>query len=123
MTISNSVYFDESPSPETLIPESCEVNRPSKPEERVNQSEPVHESEQEGEFTLPELSSPPDPAELPEVRRSIRTTKGIPPGKLSYTVKTHSILEPTSWEDIERLPKHEANKWRKAAEEELKSLQ
>lgn len=45
MTINCSVYFDESPSPETQIPESCEMNMPSKPEEKVGQSEPVQESE------------------------------------------------------------------------------
>lgn len=110
VTIRCSVYFDETPSPETLIPESCEVNMPSKPEEKVDQSEPVQESEQEMELTLPKSSFSPDSAELPEIRRSTRTTKGIPPHKLSYTVKTHSILEPTSWEDIEKLPKCEANR-------------
>lgn len=34
VTIRHSVYFDESPSSETPIPESCEVNMPSIPEEK-----------------------------------------------------------------------------------------
>lgn len=35
VTISHSVYFAESPSPETPIAESYEVNMPNKPDEKV----------------------------------------------------------------------------------------
>ena len=70
VTISCSVYFDESPLSEAPISESCDVNIPSKPQEKVDLNKPVQESEQERVLTLPKSSSPPDPAKLPEVRRS-----------------------------------------------------
>ncbi|XP_072007160.1 cytochrome P450 2D20-like isoform X3 [Engystomops pustulosus] len=62
------------------------------------------------------------PAE-PSVRRSNRSNKGIPAKRLSYIAKTLCESEPQSWDEMQQLPLHEKQKWIKAANEEMESLQ
>ncbi|XP_053166755.1 uncharacterized protein LOC128351321 isoform X1 [Hemicordylus capensis] len=58
----------------------------------------------------------------PKLRHSQRHNKGVPPNRLSLMAKGGGMEEPTTWQDIERLPADEAEKWRKAATEEIDSL-
>ncbi|KRY26291.1 Retrovirus-related Pol polyprotein from transposon TNT 1-94, partial [Trichinella spiralis] len=63
-----------------------------------------------------------DGIEAPTLRRSRRINKGIPPKRLSYNIRATQICEPTSWEEVIKLPARERNKWIAAAEEEMTSL-
>ncbi|KRX63672.1 Retrovirus-related Pol polyprotein from transposon TNT 1-94 [Trichinella sp. T9] len=76
--------------------------------------------------TQEELSGEVEPIkdgiEAPTLRRSRRINNGIPPKRLSYNIRATQICEPTSWEEIIKLPARERNKWIAAAEEEMTSL-
>ncbi|KRX50952.1 Retrovirus-related Pol polyprotein from transposon TNT 1-94 [Trichinella murrelli] len=76
--------------------------------------------------TQEELSGEVEPIkdgiEAPTLRRSRRINKGIPPKRLSYNIRATQICEPTSWEEVIKLPARERNKWIAAAEEEMTSL-
>ncbi|KRY25252.1 hypothetical protein T03_11373 [Trichinella britovi] len=76
--------------------------------------------------TQEELSGEVEPVkdgiEAPTLRRSRRINKGIPPKRLSYNIRATQICEPTSWEEVIKLPARERNKWIAAAEEEMTSL-
>uniref|UniRef100_A0A5S6QQU2 Integrase catalytic domain-containing protein n=1 Tax=Trichuris muris TaxID=70415 RepID=A0A5S6QQU2_TRIMR len=61
-------------------------------------------------------------ATINPVRCSQRTNKGIPPKKLCYRVEAPMKREPSSWDEMVRLPAEEKKKWISAAEEEIKSL-
>ncbi|KRZ71003.1 Retrovirus-related Pol polyprotein from transposon TNT 1-94 [Trichinella papuae] len=60
--------------------------------------------------------------EVPTLRHSRRINKGVPPKRLSYNICATQICEPTSWEEVIKLPARERNKWIAAAEEEMTSL-
>ncbi|OUC43869.1 integrase core domain protein [Trichinella nativa] len=69
-----------------------------------------------------EVESIKDGIEALTLRRSRRINKGIPPKRLSYNIRATQICEPTSWEEVIKLPARERNKWIAAAEEEMTSL-
>ncbi|XP_003373271.1 retrovirus-related Pol polyprotein from transposon TNT 1-94 [Trichinella spiralis] len=80
-------------------------------------------SDETGVFTLVSEGEPmKDGIEAPTLRRSRRINKGIPPKRLSYNIRATKICEPTSWEEVMKLPARERNKWIAAAEEEMTLL-
>ena len=59
--------------------------------------------------------------ELP-VRKSSRQNKGVPAQRLSYMASTVQPCEPESWTQMQQLPSHEKEKWKKATDGEMMSL-
>ena len=62
------------------------------------------------------------PADPPPIRRSVRQNRGMLAERLTYLVHCESDREPESWEEMEKLPNAEKQKWISAADEEMKSL-
>ncbi|UYV72085.1 hypothetical protein LAZ67_9001767 [Cordylochernes scorpioides] len=56
------------------------------------------------------------------LRRSQRSTKGIPPQRYSLHANYASIREPLNWNELDNLLLDEKKEWLKASEEEMKSL-
>jgi len=56
------------------------------------------------------------------VRRSMRKNKSIPDERLTYVARTESLTEPESWEEMQKLPNTDKQKWTDAADEEIRSL-
>jgi Reverse transcriptase (RNA-dependent DNA polymerase)/gag-polypeptide of LTR copia-type/Integrase core domain/GAG-pre-integrase domain len=58
----------------------------------------------------------------PQLRRSARPNKGIPAERLTYMVRATQQTEPASWQEMLQLPIDVKEKWLKAADEEMRSL-
>ncbi|KAM4702814.1 clarin-3 [Rhinophrynus dorsalis] len=56
------------------------------------------------------------------VRKSTRSNKGIQAKRLSYLAHVALQPEPGSWDEMQRLPTKEKQKWIRAADEEMTSL-
>ncbi|KAM4796036.1 signal transducer and activator of transcription 6 [Rhinophrynus dorsalis] len=61
-------------------------------------------------------------SQVTSVRKSTRSNKGIPAKRLSYMACVALQPEPGSWDETQRLPTNEKQKWIRAADEEITSL-
>ena len=70
----------------------------------------------------PEVVHPTNIPEVPQIRVSGRSNKGIPAQRLTYKVEVDKLREPETWEEMLTLSPRKQHQWTAAAEEEMKSL-
>ena len=96
------------------------------PEDAEDQNPGGSRDEEDPEGDMPALEDDEEADAVqepePEVRRSSRTNRGVPPVRLSYLAGSASPQEPSTWEEIQRMPTAEASLWKKAAQEEMDAL-
>lgn len=80
------------------------------------------DEDSDGDMPALEEDEEADAVAEPEVRRSSRTNRGVPPVRLSYLAGSAFPQEPSTWEEIQEMPAAEASLWRKAAQEEMDAL-
>ena len=95
-------------------------NAPEHAEDQI----PAGFRDEEDDLDMPPLEEDEDVDAVPEpeIRRSSRTNRGVPAPRLSYFAGSASPQEPSTWEEIQKMPPKEANLWRKATQDEMDAL-
>jgi transposase InsO family protein len=118
--ISRSVTFDEGASDSGMKTAQPKLNC-------GNSDETLEVQSTDNEINEIELRMPQEVAvnkqdselKVNQPRRSARSTKGVPPTRLSLMVQSELMKEPSSWKEMILLPENEQKNWIKAAEEEI----
>ncbi|XP_077779109.1 uncharacterized protein LOC144326426 [Podarcis muralis] len=121
------VYFPSTTSESQNLPSSVIAPPPTgdateDAEDQTPGSTRYEEEDADGDMLVLEEDEEADAVTEPEVRRSSRTNRGVPPLRLSYFAGSAFPQEPSTWEEIQAMTAAEASLWWKAAQEEMDAL-